>query len=188
MKKFDVIDDFGTNSVYDERDDGFLTDTTHSSTSRFEEEDWTEETRSPTYLRIEERIFHETNDTQVAISCVDGEKFDTRIAADSLRTYHRKLQMKKEEAKAKERDKTLIRLGLPQSPGSIKRYEFLYKIGKSIIIFKKEKPYLNVSNTTSSSRKLKEKSTPLNQICNRLYDESVTMQIVNPLDTYGIQT
>jgi len=173
LKIIDEINKVDISNIYDERDDGVLVDTTYCK--QFKEKDWTEETRCPTYLRIEERICYETNNNQIVISCVDGEKFDIHIAAESLRTYHRKLRLKKEEAKAKERHKTLCRLR--QSPGSRKRYEHLYEIGKSKIISEKERFYPKVSSLTHPNSELKEKSLALNKICKRLYDQSVSMQM-----------
>jgi len=143
--------------------------------NHLKEEGGTEETRCPTYLRIEERICYKPNNNQIVISCVDGEKFDIHIAAESLRTYHRKLRLKKEESKAKERHVTSCRLR--QSPSYMKRYEHLHEISKSKKISEKEGFYPKASSLTHPKSQSKENSLALNQICKRLYDQSVSMQM-----------
>jgi len=106
--------------VRDGRDDGYLINSKHSN--RFDEEDCNNQTDCNACLRVEERTSSERNSDQMVLNCIEGEKFDSHIAAESLRAYERKLQLEKKEAKAQERDKILFRLEQGQSPGHVKRY------------------------------------------------------------------
>jgi len=161
--------------VREGRDDGYLMNSEHST--RFDDEDWNNQTGYKACLRVEERTSSQTKSDRMFLNCINGEKFDSHIAAESLRAYERKLQLEKMEVKAQERDKILFRLEQGQSPGHVKRYERLYEYGKSKIISKNESACPKKPSIIQPNDKLNGKSVALNEICNRLYDKSVTMQV-----------